>query len=87
MAFVKAFLRPAELEEAVAKYATVDAVAAEFAKGDRASVYFGTTQVGAQARANVSAEGTMATFTIDQPAGKERNLSLQKIGDRWYCRD
>ena len=38
VAFVKAFMRPAELEEAVAKYATVDAVAAEFAKGDCASV-------------------------------------------------
>jgi hypothetical protein len=86
-AFVKTYLRPSELEELLAKYESVEKIAAEFTRRDRHVTMLARLQAAAKGTPTFSREGTIATYRFDPPVDKERGLSLQKIGDRWYLRD
>jgi hypothetical protein len=85
--FVKTFLRPSELEELVAKFGSVEKVAAELGKDDRIGTMLKRLHAASKLEPTFNADGTIARYTFDAPIGREKGLSLQKIGDRWYLRD
>ncbi len=85
--FAKTFVRPSELEGLVAKVGTVDAAAAEFGKGERAALLLDRLRAAARLEPSFRRDDTIAVFSFDQPIGKERSLTMQKIGERWYLRD
>jgi hypothetical protein len=85
--FVKTFVRPSELEELVAKFGTVDAAAAEFGKGDRPAVLLDRLRAAVKLEPNFRRDDTIAVFSFDRPIGRERSLTMQRIGERWYLRD
>lgn len=85
--FVKTFMRPNEVERLVAKFGTVENVAAEFGKNERAGTLLKALQAAAKLAPVFNETNTSARYTFETPIGGERRLLLQKIGDRWYIAD
>jgi hypothetical protein len=85
--FVKTFMRPNEVERLVAKFGTVDNLAAEFGKDERAGTLLKALQTASKLEPMFNSTNTSARFTFETPIGRERGLLLQKIGDRWYIAD
>ena len=86
--FVKTFMRPNELDELITKFGTVEKLATEFGKDDeRSGNLLKALHAAAKLEPTFNADGTIARYAFEAPVGRERSLSLQKIGDRWYLRD
>jgi hypothetical protein len=85
--FIKTFIRPSEVEELVAKFGSAENVAAESAKGDRIGTMLKRLHAASKLEPTFNTDGTIARYTFDAPIGREKGLSLQKIGERWYLRD
>ena len=82
--FLKTFARPSELEELTAKR-SIDDVAAEFGE-KRAPDLLAALRAASTMKPTISAEGTRAEYTFEKPFGRERRISMAKIGDVWYFR-
>ena len=82
--FLKTFARPSELEELTAKR-SIDDVAAEFGE-KRAADLLAALRAADKMKPTLSAEGTRAEYTFEKPFGRERRISMAKIGDVWYFR-
>ena len=82
--FLKTFARPSELEELTAKR-SIDDVAAEFGE-KRAPDFLAALRAAATMKPTVSAEGTRAEYNFEKPFGRERRISMAKIGEFWYFR-
>ena len=85
--FIKTFMRPSEVEELVAKFGSAENVAAELGKGDRIGTMLKRLHAASKLEPTFNTDGTIARYTFDAPIGREKGLSLQKIGERWYLRD
>ena len=81
------YFRPSEVEELVARFESVEKAAAAFTRTGRQVALLAVLQAAAKSEPRFEREGTIAVFRFDPPVGKERGLSLQKIGARWYLRD
>jgi hypothetical protein len=86
-AFVKELLRPSELDRLMAKFKTIESVAAEIARRDETAPLLERLRAAVTLEPTYRRDGTIASFTFDPPIGRERGLSLEKIGERWYLRD
>ena len=85
--FIKKYMRPSELERQVAKFGSLENVAAEFVKQQRAPQMLKALQAALKLEPTVDSDGTRARYSFPAPLGGESALTLQKIGDRWYIRD
>jgi len=85
--FIKKYMRPSELERQVAKFGSLENVAAEFVKQQRAPLMLKALQAALELEPAFDSDGTRARYTLPAPIGGESALTLQKIGDRWYIRD
>jgi hypothetical protein len=82
--FLKTFARPSEVEEMVAKR-PMDELAAEFGE-KRAPDLLAALRAAATMKPTISAEGTRAEYSFEKPFGRERRISMVKIGEFWYFR-
>jgi hypothetical protein len=85
--FIKTFMPPLEVERLVAKFGTLEKLAGEFGKDDRPAILLRALEAAAKLEPAFSEGGTVATFTFTTPVGRERGVTLRKIGDRWYFVD
>ena len=82
--FLKTFARPSEVEELTAKR-TMEEVAAEFGQ-KRAPDLLAALRAAGTMKPALSAEGTRAEYAFEKPFGRERRVSMVKIGEFWYFR-
>ena len=82
--FLKTFARPSEVEEQLAK-TSMDKAAAEFGE-KRAPDILAALRAASTMKPTLSAEGTRAEYTFEKPFGRERKISMVKIGEFWYFR-
>ncbi len=82
--FLKTFARPSEVEELVAKR-SIEELAAEFGE-KRAPDLLAALRAASTMKPTMSAEGTRAEYSFEKPFGRERRISMVKIGEFWYLR-
>ena len=82
--FLKTFARPSEVEEMAAKK-SMDELAAEFGE-KRAPDLLAALRAASTMKPTISAEGTRADYSFEKPFGRERRISMVKIGEFWSFR-
>lgn len=85
--FVKTFMRPNEVERLVAKFGTIENLAAEFGRDERVGTLLKALQAASKLEPMFNSTNTSARYTFETPIGRDRGLLLQKIGERWYIAD
>lgn len=82
--FLQTFARPSEVEELIAK-GPIEDVAKEF--GDRrAPDLLAALRAASAMKPTLNEDGTRAEYRFEKPFGRERRISMVKIGEFWYMR-
>jgi hypothetical protein len=82
--FLKSFPRPGDMDELLASR-SMDDLAAEFGER-RAPDLLAALRAAAAMTPVLTHEGTRAEYKFEKPFGRERRISLTKIGEHWYFR-
>ncbi len=82
--FLKTFARPSEVEE-IWQRDRWTKLAAEFGE-KRAPDLLAALRAASTMKPTLSAEGTRAEYMFEKPFGRERKISMVKIGEFWYFR-
>jgi hypothetical protein len=82
--FLKTFTRPSELEELLAK-GSMEELAADFGER-RAPDILAALRAAATMEPVLTQDGTRAEYKFEKPFGRERRISMAKIGEYWYFR-
>ena len=82
--FLRTFVRPSELEEILAK-ASIDEVAREVGE-KRVPDLLSALRAASAMKPVINEAGTRAEYRFEKPFGRERRISMEKIGEFWYLR-
>jgi hypothetical protein len=82
--FLETFARPGEVEELTAK-APIEEVAKEFGER-RAPDLLSALRAASTMKPTLNQDATRADYRFEKPFGRERRISMVKIGEFWYLR-
>jgi hypothetical protein len=82
--FLRTFAQPSELEELLASR-SLEELGADYGER-RAPDMLAALRAAAAMKPTLTQDGSRAEYRFEKPFGRERRISMQKIGEFWYFR-